>query len=113
MSYLELLKLASPEGIVVVTALVVLAIGLTAERASAFCLAIATFGLAIAIGAVLMLPKNATLFGGMLVNTPLTFLFKIIFLGLPLFPVFLARNDRPSPNPGEYLAILLLATIGL
>ena len=58
MSYLELLKLASPEGIVVVTALVVLAIGLTTERASAFCFAIATFGLAIAIGAVLMLPRE-------------------------------------------------------
>jgi NADH:ubiquinone oxidoreductase subunit 2 (subunit N) len=100
MSYLELLKLASPEAIVVVTALVVLAIGLTTERASAFCSAIATFGLAIAIGAVLMLPQNATLFGGMLVITPLTSLFKIICLALALFTVFLARNDRSSRNPG-------------
>src|SRR4029453_6418535 len=113
MSYLELLKLASPEGIVVVTVLAVLAIGLTTERASAFCSAIATFGLAIAIGAVLMLPQNATLFGGMLVITPLTSLFKIICLALALFTVFLARSDRPSRNPGEYLAMLLLATIGL
>jgi len=113
MSYLELLKLASPEAIVVVTALVVLAIGLTTERASAFCSATATFGLAIAIGAVLMLPQNAILFGGMLVITPLTSLFKIICLALALFTVFLARSDRSSRNPGEYLAMLLLATIGL
>ena len=113
MSYLELLKLASPEGIVVVTALVVLAIGLTTERASASCSAIATLGLAIAIGAVLMLPPKATLFGGMLAITPLTSLFKIICLGLALFTVFLAHSDRPSRNPGEYLAMLLLATIGL
>src|SRR5438034_3704015 len=113
MSYLELLKLASPEGIVVVTALVVLAIGLTTERASAFSSAIATFGLAIAIGAVLMLPQNATLFGGMLVITPLTSLFKIICLALALFTVLLARTNRRLPNPGEYLAMLLLATIGL
>jgi len=113
MSYLELLKLASPEGIVVVTALVVLAIGLTTERASASCSAIAALGLAIAIGAVLMLPPKATLFGGMLAITPLTSLFKIICLGLALFTVFLAHSDRPSRNPGEYLAILLLATIGL
>jgi len=35
MSYLELLKLASPEAVVVLTALVVLAVGLTGERASA------------------------------------------------------------------------------
>jgi NADH-quinone oxidoreductase subunit N len=113
MSYLELLKLASPEGIVVVTALVVLAIGLATERASAFSSAIATFGLAMAIGAVLMLPQNAILFGGMLVITPLTSLFKIICLALALFTVLLARNDRSSRNPGEYLAMLLLATIGL
>src|SRR4029077_17057815 len=33
MSYLELLKLASPEAVVVITALVVLAIGLTSGRA--------------------------------------------------------------------------------
>ena len=113
MSYLELLKLASPEGIVVVTALVVLAIGLTTERASASCSAIAALGLAIAIGAVLMLPPKATLFGGMLAITPLTSLFKIICLGLALFTVFLAHSDRASRNPGEYLAMLLLATIGL
>ena len=101
MSYLELLKLASPEAIVAVTALVVLAIGLATERGSAFCSAIATFGLAIAIGAVLVLPQNATLFGGMLVITPLTSLFKIICLVLALFTVFLAHNDRFSRNPGR------------
>ena len=113
MSYLELLKLASPEGIIVVTALVVLAIGLTTKRASAMCFFVAAFGLAIAIGAVLMLPQNVTLFGGMFVISPLTSLFKIICLALALFTVFLARNDRLSRNPGEYLAMLLLATIGL
>src|SRR4029453_9458306 len=113
MSYLELLKLASPEGIVVVTVLAVLAIGLTTERASAFCSAIATFGLAIAIGAVLMVPTKRTLFCGMFVITPLTSLFKIICLALALFTVFLAHSDRASRNPGEYLAMLLLATIGL
>src|SRR6266545_5786282 len=138
MSYFELLKLTAPEAIVVLTALVVLAIGLTSGRgtveaavpaaeskenagdtpaatatASAIGSLAATVGLAIAIGAVLMLPQNATLFGGMLVITPLTSLFKIICLALALFTVFLARNDRSSRNPGEYLAMLLLATIGL
>ena len=49
MSYLELLKLASPEAIVVVTALVVLAIGLTNSRASLFCSVVAAFGLAVAV----------------------------------------------------------------
>src|ERR1700736_4865725 len=113
MSYLELLELVSPEAIVVVTALVVLAIGLTSERASAICSAVAALGLAAAVGAILMLPQSATLFGGMLVISPLTSLFKIICLALAFFTVVLARSDRSSRNQGEYLAMLLLATIGL
>ena len=115
MSYLVLLKLASPEAIVAVTVLAVLAIGLTngRETASVICSIVATLGLATAIGTVFMLPQNATLFGGMLVITPLTSLFKIICLALALFTVFLARTNRRLPNPGEYLAMLLLATIGL
>jgi NADH-quinone oxidoreductase subunit N len=113
MSYLELLKLASPEVIVVITALAVLAIGLAIERASVLCSSVAALGLVVAVGAVLMLPYNATLFGGMLVITPLNSLFKIICITLAFFTVLLARADRASRNQGEYLAMLLLATIGL
>jgi NADH-quinone oxidoreductase subunit N len=120
MSYLELLKLAAPEAIVAVTALAVLAIGLirwgetpSSRRSSAFCSAVAGLGLAAAVGAVLMLPQNATLFSGMLVITSLTSLFKIICLALAFFTVVLARTALSSRNCGEYLALVLLATIGL
>jgi NADH-quinone oxidoreductase subunit N len=138
MSYLELLKLASPEAVVVITALVVLAIGLTSGRATVeatvpaarpnqnagstpaatataagLCPFIAGLGLATAIGAVLMLPRNATLFGGMLVVTPLTSLFKIICIALAFFTVLLACGEPPSRNRAEYLAMILLATVGL
>jgi NADH-quinone oxidoreductase subunit N len=113
MNYLELLKLASPEAIIAVTALAVLGIGLASTRASGICFFAATLGLALAIGAVTILPQQATLLHGMLVITPLTSLFKIICLALAFFTVLLARNDRSSRNPGEYLAMLLLATIGL
>src|SRR5438105_1845313 len=120
MSYLELLKLAAPEATVAVTALAVLAIGLirwgetpSSRRSSAFCSAVAGLGLAAAVGAVVMLPQSATLFGGMLVITPLTSLFKIICLALAFFTVVLARTDLSSRNCGEYLALVLLATIGL
>jgi NADH-quinone oxidoreductase subunit N len=113
MSYLELLKLAAPEAIVAATALVVLAIGLASTRASALCSAAAALGIALAVGAVLMLPERSTLFHGMLVITPLTCLFKIICLTLAFFTVIIARGDRASLNHGEYLAIILLATIGL
>src|SRR5213079_92211 len=113
MSYLEFLKLASPEAIVVLNALSVLAIGLASARTSAFCSFFAALGLGIAIGAVFLLPENATLFAGMLVISPLASLFKIICISLAFFTVLLARSDGASRNHGEYLAMLLLATIGL
>jgi NADH-quinone oxidoreductase subunit N len=134
MSYIELLKLAAPETVVVVTALAVLAIGLATGRskstvtvattmpaqsandtsiASGICSAVAALGLAIAIGAVLLLPRNATLFGGMLVITPLTSLFKIICIALAFFAVLLTKSEKALRNPGEYLALVLFATVGL
>src|SRR5436189_2929 len=134
MSYLELLKLAFPEVIVVISALVVLASGLTSRQGTAvagvssakpptraagtvaitdWCSSAAALGVVIAIAAVLMLPRDASLFGGMLVITPLTSLFKIICLVLAFFTVCLARSEKSLRHPGEYLAIVLLATVGL
>jgi len=113
MNYLELVRLASPEIVVVVTALAVLAIGLASTRASGICFFVAALGLVLAIGAVLMLPRNATLFHGMLVISPLNSLFKIICLALAFFTVLLAYAKNSLRNHGEYLAIILLATIGL
>src|SRR5947208_9602465 len=114
MSYLELLKLVSPEAIVALTALVVLAIGLTNSRwMSALCPAVAALGLAFSIGTVLLLPRNATLFGGMLVITPLTSLFKIICIALAFFTVLLATSEKSLRHPGEYLGLVLFATVGL
>jgi len=126
MSYLDLLKLASSEAIVTVTALVVLAIGLirwgeaemplrlgASRRTSALCSLVAALGLAFAVGAVLTLPQQAALFGGMLVITPLTSLFKIICIALAFFTVLLASGNDSLRNHGEYLAIILLATVGL
>jgi NADH-quinone oxidoreductase subunit N len=113
MSYLNLLKLAAPEAIVVLTALVVLSIGLLTQRAAGSCTFVGALGLAIATGAVLMLPSTATLFGGMLVITPLTSLFKIICLALAFFTVCLTRSEKSLRHQGEYVALLLLATVGL
>lgn len=113
MSYLELLKLASPEIVVVVTTLAVLAIGLASTRTSGICSFVAALGLALAIGAVLMLPRNATLFHGMLVISPLNSLFKIVCVALAFSTVLLAHAKDSLRNHGEYLAIILLATLGL
>lgn len=113
MNYFELLRLAAPETVVVVTALVVLALGLMKTRTPGICAAVAAAGLLFASSAVLLLPSQATLFHGMLVITPLTSLFKIICLALAFFTVILARGNNSLPHHGEYLALLLLATIGL
>src|SRR5436189_1326263 len=134
MSYLELLKLAFPEVIVVISAVAVLTIGLTSRQGIAVasvssgkpptrgfgprtatdrCSLAAALGLLIAIAAVFMLPRNVTLFGGMLVITPLTSFFKIICLVLAFFTVCLARSEKSLRHPGEYLAMVLLATVGL
>jgi len=113
MSYLELVQLALPETIVVVTALVVLALGLTSKRAQARGAFAAALGLALAVRAVLLLPQNANLFHGMLAITPLSSLFKIICLVLAFFTVLLVRAEKSLRHPGEYLAIILLATVGL
>ena len=107
MSYLELLKLAAPETIVVVTALAVLTVGLTSTRAKGLCPIIAVVGIVIAIAALLMLPQHANLFGGMLVISPLNSLFKIICLVLALVTVPLASSEKSLRNSGEYLAVLL------
>ncbi|MDQ6809386.1 MAG: NADH-quinone oxidoreductase subunit N [Verrucomicrobiota bacterium] len=112
MSYLQLLKIASPEAIVVLTALIVLTIGLARARSDAICSAIAAFGLVTAAVAVSLLP-SANLYGGMLVVTPLTSLFQIICLVLALLTVLLAHGNRVSRHHAEYLAIILLGTVGL
>src|SRR2546423_533042 len=134
MSYFELLKLVSPETIVVITALAVLTFGLAAGRgkssvtistakpaqsgsdtstATGICSVIGALGLGIASGEVLLLQRIATLFGGMLVITPLTSLFKIICMTLAFFTVLLTTSEKSLRHPGEYLALVLFATVGL
>ena len=112
MNYFDLLRLAAPEVVLVVTALVVLALGLWNARAARLCSGVAAAGLLFASSAVLMLPAQASLFNGMLVVTPLVSLFKVICIALAFFTVILARQLN-TPHHGEYLALLLLATVGL
>lgn len=114
MSYLELLKLASPEAIVVIGALAVLTIGLTSPRKSALASAIAALALFAAASRIVVLPQHATLFDGMLVISPLNSLFQIVCLVLAFFTILLASAHRASSrNHAEYIAMILLSTIGL
>lgn len=113
MSYLELLKFAAPEAIIVVTAIAVLSTGLASKNASRLCPIVAALGIVIAIVALGILPPHANFFNGMLVVSPLNLLFKMICLVLALATVPLAAGEQSLRNPGEYLALLLLGALGL
>jgi NADH-quinone oxidoreductase subunit N len=112
-SYLDLLKLAAPEVVLVVTALVTLTLGLARRQSEIICSAVAALGLIASAVAIVMLPSHATIAGGMLVVSPLNSLFQLICLTLALCTVLLAHNANVARHYAEYLALLLLATIGL
>ncbi len=118
-NYFELLKFAAPETIVVLTALAVLAIDLTSMRGletrMRFTIGglIASVGSAAAILWMLVMPEQANAFGGMLVVSPLTQLVKICLLGLTIFTVLISIESKFTTHVGEYIALILLATVGM
>jgi NADH-quinone oxidoreductase subunit N len=118
-SYLELLKLAVPETIVVITSLVVLVVDLTSTRELEtrfrFIIGgmIACVGCAAAIVWMLVMPAHANALGGMLVVDPLTQLVKVALLGLTLFTVLISIDATFTEHVGEYLALVLLAAVGM
>src|SRR6266481_3261058 len=119
MNYVELLKLAAPETIIVVTALVVLAADLVALRGLElrFRLLIGALiscvGCAAAIGWMLVLPDQANFLEGMLVIDPLTQLVKIAVLVLAIFTVLISIESDFTLHVGEYFALVLLAAVGM
>ena len=119
MSYLELLKLAAPETIVVLTALVVLGIDLTTMRGMETRLRfiigsmITCVGCAAAILWLLVVQPHGEVTGGMLVANPLTAFVKIGLLVLTIFTVLISIESTFTTHVGEYFALILLATVGM
>ena len=119
MNYLELLKLFAPETIVVVTALVVLAVDLTSMRELETRLRfsiggmIASVGCAAAILGILVIPERANTVGGMMAVSPLTQHVKICLLALTVFTVLISIEAKFTSHVGEYLGLILLATVGM
>jgi NADH-quinone oxidoreductase subunit N len=118
-SYLELLKLAAPETIVVITALAVLVADLTALRELAtrfrFIIGgmIACVGCAAALAWMVALQPHGQVGGGMLVADPLTAFVKVAILALTVFTVLLSFDSDFTVHVGEYLALVLLAAVGM
>jgi NADH-quinone oxidoreductase subunit N len=119
MSYLELLKLAAPETIVVIAALAVLAVDLTTMRELATRIRFIIGGMIACVGCVaailwmLVMPTHANAFGGMLVVDPLTQFVKIALLVLTIFTVLLSIESNFTTHVGEYLALILFAAVGM
>ena len=119
MSYLELVRLAAPETIVVLTALAVLAADLLALQGlePKFRLAInamiSSLGCLVAIGWMLALPQHGNLADGVFVADPLTQLLKIALLALTIFSLLLAADISFTGHVGEYFALILLSVVGM
>jgi NADH-quinone oxidoreductase subunit N len=118
-SYLDLLKLAVPETIVVIAALVVLGADLIAMRElePRFRLLIGALigcvGCAAAIAWMLVMPEHANYLQGTLVVDPLTRLVKIAVLVLAVLTLLISIETDFTKHVGEYFALVLLAAVGM
>ena len=118
-SYTELLKLAAPETILVLTVLALLAADLLALRGLELRFRllvgamISCVGCAIAIAWMLALPQQANFQGGMLVVDPLIQFIKVALLLLTIFTMLLSVETDFTTHVGEYFGLILLAAVGM
>ncbi len=118
-SYLELLRLTLPEIALTVAALLLLTLDLTLLRPSPlarrFSVAafIACAGCLAAIALVAASSATASLPDGMFVLTPLTHVVHIVLLVLALLTVLLSTATRFTDHVGEYIALILFATVAM
>lgn len=121
MSYLELLKLAAPETVLVIAVLAVLAVDLLVMREQPLRYRLLLGGAitSLACVAAFLWLGNSHLYAnfpdgaGFLVVDPLTQLVKQAVLVLALFTVILSLDSSFTEHVGEYFALLLLATLGM
>ncbi len=118
MSYLDLLKLAIPETIIVVGALLTLVADATMRRLEARyrfmiggMIACVTCGAAIAW--MLLAPGHGLATGGMLVADPVVRFVKVALLVLTVFTLLISIESDFTEHAGEYLALILLAAVGM
>src|SRR5215475_2924367 len=109
MNYLELLKLALPETIIAITALLVLAVDLVALREIEVRFRFIIGGMIACVGCVgaivwmLISHTHANAFGGMLVVDPLTQFVKIALLVLTIFTICCRWSQTLPPTQANIL----------
>jgi len=118
-NYLDLLRLAAPEVILVMAVLVVLAVDLLAMQGVELRIRlliggmISCVGCVAAIGWMLALPQRADFLQGMMVVDPLRTVVQIALLVLTILTVLISLETSFTVHIGEYLGLILLATIGM
>ena len=119
MSYLELLRLAAPETIIVIAALAVLAADLVALRELEVRFRqiiggmIACVGCLAAIGWILALPEKADIMSGIFIIDPMGQMVKVALLALTVFTLLTSMDSEFTDHVGEFFALLLMATAGM
>ncbi|MBM3880162.1 MAG: NADH-quinone oxidoreductase subunit N [Verrucomicrobia bacterium] len=117
--YLELLKLAAPETIVVAAAVAVLFVDLVIMRDEPMRHRLLIGGAVTGLGCLVALlwlakvPVHAAVLGGVLVVDPLTQWVKGIVLVLTLCTAALSLHAKFTEHVGEYFTLVLLATCGM
>lgn len=118
-SYADLLRVTLPEIVVTLTALVLLAFDLSSLRRAAIERRFGAAALVACVGslAAVWMLAHATgttiLPDSMFVVTPLTRVVQIALLALGILTVLLSTSTRITGNVGEYLALILFATVAM
>ena len=119
MNYLEVLRAAAPETALAITVLMVLSVDLIALRGESIARRFGIGALVSIIGCLMAVMFTFTHYGqtdplhGLLVVDPLTNFLKLVLLALTVFTVLISASGKFTEHVGEYLALVLLATIGL
>jgi len=118
-SYLDVLKLAMPETIVSLVALVVLFVDLVGMRGVELKFrrmvgaSISGMGCLVAVFWMFQVSDHGSVGEGILVVDPLTQLVKQALLVLTVFTALTSLDANFTHHVGEYFALLLLATVGM
>ncbi len=115
MIYLHLLKLLAPEAILVITAILVLGLGLagSSDRLRPLMTRLTLLGGLVAAWVLFVYPEDACVLNGMVVLDPLGRIFKLAILVLSMITVIFSAASPVRRHFAEYLALILFATVGM
>jgi NADH-quinone oxidoreductase subunit N len=118
-SYLDLLRLTSPEIALTIAGLVALTLDLVLRGRSGLAARLQSATIVACLGIIATVcvlghsPAQASLPDSMFVVTPLTQVVQGALLVLAFFTILLAREARFTPHIGEYVALILFATVAM